>query len=56
MHIVVVVYHVTLVASVSWTFGNRLRSRQCRVFHLLKLRDNLLLRTTLLLPQPGHEK
>ena len=59
---VVVVYHVTVVAIGHWVveeilgFGTRLRSTHCREFNYLKLcRPDYFVRTTQLLPHPGHE-
>ena len=59
---VVVVYNVTIVAighgflKKFWPFGNRLRSIHCREFLYVKLyRPAYFLRTTQLLPHPGHE-
>ena len=51
---VVVVYHVTIVTILA--YGDRLRSTHCREFHYLKLcRPAYFVRTTQLLPHPGHE-
>ena len=59
---VVVVYHVTIVAighgllKKCWPFVTRLRSAHCREFNYLKLcRPAYFIRTTQLLPHPGHE-
>ena len=60
---VVVVYHVTIVAighgllKKFWPFGTRLRSTRCREFNYLKLcRPAYFIRTSQLLPHPGHEE
>ena len=57
-----VVYIVTIVAighgllKKFWPFGTRLRSTHCREFNYLKLcRPAQFVRTTQLLPHPGHE-
>ena len=59
---IVVVYHITNLAI--WTrvfedilaYGKRLRSTHCREFHYLKLcGPAYFVRTTQLLPHPGHE-
>ena len=58
----IVIYHVTIVANghgllkKCWPFGTRLRSTHCREFNYLKLcRPAYFIRTTQLLPHPGHE-
>ena len=60
--VVVVVYHVTIVEighgllKKFWPFGTKLRSTHCREFNYLKLcRPAYFIRTTQLLPHPGHE-